>query len=78
MNNFYKSPEQWMADHRDELIRLGDLYRTSEGKCRLTNQGEERILELLIRLVEDPGSLLLLEQWYSERLEAEGPLSQHP
>ncbi|MNO04165.1 hypothetical protein D3C81_2250960 [compost metagenome] len=41
----------------------------------LTIQGEERILELLMGLAGDPGSLLLLEQWYAERLETEGPFS---
>ncbi|MNL64353.1 hypothetical protein D3C87_1885590 [compost metagenome] len=75
-NRFYnKSPDQWMADQRDKLILGGDLFRTAEGRYLLTIQGEERILELLMGLAGDPGSLLLLEQWYAERLETEGPFS---
>ncbi len=78
-NRFYsKTPNQWMADQRDKLIQEGDLYRTAEGSCRLTIQGEERILELLMGLAGNPGSLLLLEQWYAERLETEGPFSNIP
>ncbi len=73
-NRFYsRSPDQWMADQRDKLIREGDLYRTAEGMYRLTIQGEEKILELLMGLAGEPGNLLLLEQWYAERLETEGP-----
>ncbi|MDF2938929.1 MAG: hypothetical protein K0Q90_4302 [Paenibacillaceae bacterium] len=64
-----------MADQRDKLILEGDLYKTAEGYCLLTIQGEEKILELLMGLAGDPGSLLLLEQWYAERLETEGPFS---
>ncbi|MFM9330799.1 hypothetical protein [Paenibacillus mesotrionivorans] len=75
-NRFYnKTPDQWMADQRDKLIREGDLYRTAEGMYRLTIQGEEKILELLMGLAGEPGNLLLLEQWYAERLETEGPFS---
>lgn len=75
-NRFYsKSPDQWMADQRDKLILEGDLYRTAEGMYRLTIQGEEKILALLMNLEGAPGSLLLLEQWYAERLETEGPFS---
>lgn len=75
MNSFYKNPDDWMADQRDKLIQQGDLYRTAEGLCMLTIQGEEKILDLLMKLTDDPGSLLLLEQWYAERLETDGPFS---
>lgn len=75
-NRFYsRSPDQWMADQRDKLIHEGDLYRTEEGLYRLTIQGEEKILELLMGLAGEPGNLLLLEQWYAERLETESPFS---
>lgn len=72
---FYRSPDQWMADQRDKLIQEGDLFRTEEGNYLLTIQGEEKVLDLLMRLAGDAGSLLLLEQWYAERLEAQGPFS---
>lgn len=74
-NSFYKSPDQWLADQRDKLIQEGDLYRTFDDNCMLTIQGEEKVLDLLMRLAGDAGSLLLLEQWYAERLETGGPFS---
>lgn len=65
--------DQWLARRRDSLLKEGHLYLSDCGGCRLTLQGEEKVLELLMQHTEEPNALLLLEQFYAERFEKEGP-----
>jgi hypothetical protein len=64
-----------MSSQRDKLISQGDLYQSPEGEFRLSIQGEERVIDLMIQHMGDPSLLLLLEQWYAERFEVPGPFS---
>ena len=72
---FHESLDQWMSSQRDKLIQQGDLYLTAEGISCLTLQGEEKVLDMMIRHMEEPSLLLLLEQWYAERFEVPGPFA---
>ncbi|WP_438445925.1 hypothetical protein [Gorillibacterium sp. sgz5001074] len=65
--------DQWLSSHRDKLLESGHLYLSDGGDCRLTVQGEEWVLELLMKHTEEPVLLLLLEQFYAERFESMGP-----
>jgi hypothetical protein len=62
-----------MSSQRDKLLEDGDLYRSQQGLYCLTVQGEEKVLDLMIRHMEEPALLLLVEQWYAERFEVAGP-----
>jgi hypothetical protein len=68
--------DQWLTIHRDKLLQAGHLYVAERGDCRLTVTGEERVLELLMQHVNEPAILLLLEQFYAERFEKEGPFGR--
>lgn len=75
MNVHSESLNQWMAAQRDKLIEQGDLFRSDNGEYLLSLQGEEKVLDLMIRQMEEPHLLLLLEQWYAERFEVDGPFA---
>lgn len=62
-----------MTAQRDRLLGQGDLLRVNNGECLLSLQGEEKVLDLMIRNMEEPSLLLLLEQWYAERFGVPGP-----
>lgn len=63
----YSSSNDWTNGVRKQLLHQGDLSRGRYGGYYLTAQGEARVLRELSRFAGNPGSLLLLEQWFAER-----------
>lgn len=76
LGNWTVNQDQWLARHVERMLEQGDLYVAEEGGCRLTLQGEEKVLELLLLYTGQPDLLLLLEQFYAERFEVKGPFPQ--